>query len=434
MKRTLSLIMTVLVVFSAFALWTLPASAAAEIVQDDLVSWYDGDDYEGTTWTDKKGDNDITDCVDGTFKDGAYVLDKAQQALPNALYDVIRGDEFTVEMNLGAFSNYPDTGYTTWLCNNSGTTAEKVSFYIELRKGTMDTFKAKTSGIASASRPAFTEATETLQNATLAITFKAGGKTNVYVNGVLTASADSPAANANADVGSNPKFILGNAGTNNCSNTAFEGLRFYSRALTADEVKNNADVDNAPAAPEGPAVIKIASWWNIGWENWKNSPNNPNGAGAEPGVTQMLVEIADADGAAIDIDPATTTWKVTISANGESKTIEMDPATRDVGNKLYRFETCMGEGENQFVPVKDTDYTVQITVYGEDGAELYKSEATSGFVCKMDPVVPEEEPVDPPVEPPVEPPVTGDATAIIAVLALVALFGAAIVTKKAFVK
>ncbi|MBQ8216154.1 MAG: discoidin domain-containing protein, partial [Clostridia bacterium] len=53
------------------------------------------------------------------------------------------------------------------------------------------------------------------------------------------------------------------------------------------------------AAPEGPEVIKIASWWNIGWENWKNSPNNPNGAGAEPGVTQMLVEIADADGAAI---------------------------------------------------------------------------------------------------------------------------------------
>jgi hypothetical protein len=35
---------------------------------------------------------------------------------------------------------------------------------------------------------------------------------------------------------------------------------------------------------------------------------------------------------------------------------------------------------------------------------------------------------------PVDPPVTGDATAIIAVLAVVALFGAAVVTKKAFVK
>ena len=111
----------------------------------------------------------------------------------------------------------------------------------------------------------------------------------------------------------------------------------------------------------------------------------------------------------------------------------MDPATKALDYNLYRFETCMGEGDNQFVPVKDTDYTVQITVYGEDGAELYKSEATSGFVCKMDPVVPEEEPVDPPVDP-IDPPQAGDATAIIAVLAIVALFGAAVVTKKAFVK
>ncbi|MBQ8235144.1 MAG: hypothetical protein IJZ37_00495 [Clostridia bacterium] len=255
MKKTLSLILTLLVVFSAFALWTIPASADAGIVQDGLVSWFDGDEYDGTTWTDKKGDNDITDCVDGTFKDGAYVLDQAQQFLPDALYDVMRGEEYTVEMNLGAFTTYPETSYATWLCNNSGTTAEKVSFYIQLNKGKTDLFKAKTSGIASASRPAFDNATETLQNATLAITFKAGEKTNVYVNGVLVASADSPAENANAAVGGTPKFILGNAGSNNWSNTAFEGLRFYERALSADEVKANADVDNAPETPVDPPVV-----------------------------------------------------------------------------------------------------------------------------------------------------------------------------------
>ncbi len=418
MKRTLSLIMTVLVVFSAFALWTLPASAAAEIVQDDLVSWYDGDDYEGTTWTDKKGDNDITDCVDGTFKDGAYVLDKAQQALPNALYDVIRGDEFTVEMNLGAFSNYPDTGYTTWLCNNSGTTAEYVSFYIELRKGTMDTFKAKTSGIASASRPAFTEATETLQNATLAITFKAGDKTNVYVNGELIASADSPAANANADVGSSPKFILGNAGTNNCSNTAFEGLRFYSRALTADEVKNNADVDNAPAAPEGPTNVTISPYdpeGLNGFENWSDQ-------------TQLLI-------CTTEEVPVAYTWKLSIrnDATGETKTISM-VCSSSYADWLRRFEVCLGEGENQFIPENGASYTISAEIYNEAGELVMVADEADGFICGLDPIVPET-PVDPepPVDP-VDPPVTGDATAIIAVLAVVALFGAAVVTKKAFVK
>ena len=42
-------------------------------------------------------------------------------------------------------------------------------------------------------------------------------------------------------------------------------------------------------------------------------------------------------------------------------------------------------------------------------------------------------PVVPPVDP-VDPPQAGDATVMIAVLAVVALFGAAVVTKKVFVK
>ena len=185
--------------------------------------------------------------------------------------------------------------------------------------------------------------------------------------------------------------------------------------------------------PEGPVAIKIFPKFGK-WENWINSPNNPkNVPGAtddekQPGVTQLLVGISDANDAKIDIDAALT-WKVTISAGDESKTITMAPATKALDYNLYRFETCLGEGENQFVPVNGTDYTVQITVLGEDGAELYKSEAVSGFTCPMDPVVPET-----PVDPPVDPPVTGDATVMIAVLAVVALFGAAVVTKKVFVK
>ena len=188
--------------------------------------------------------------------------------------------------------------------------------------------------------------------------------------------------------------------------------------------------------PEGPVAIKIFPKFGK-WENWINSPNNPNNVpGAtdeekQPGVTQLLVGISDANDAKIDIDAALT-WKVTISAGDESKTITMAPATKALDYNLYRFETCLGEGENQFIPVNGTDYTVQITVLGEDGEELYKSEAVSGFVCPMDPVVPET-PVEP--QPPVvEPPVAGDATVMIAVLAVVALFGAAVVTKKVFVK
>ena len=98
----------------------------------------------------------------------------------------------------------------------------------------------------------------------------------------------------------------------------------------------------------------------------------------------------------------------------------MNPATKALQYQLYRFETCLGEGENQFVPVKGTDYTVKIEVY--EGETLkYESDAVSGFTCPMDPIVPT--PVNPPVD-------TGDATALIVVLSLVAMIGTALVVSK----
>ena len=78
----------------------------------------------------------------------------------------------------------------------------------------------------------------------------------------------------------------------------------------------------------------------------------------------------------------------------------------------------MGEGENQFVPVKGTDYTVKIEVY--EGETLkYESDAVSGFTCPMDPIVPA-----------VVTPPTGDTTAVIVVLAVVAMIGTALVVSK----
>ncbi len=416
MKRTLSIILTLVFVFSSFALWTITASADAVIVQDGLVSWFDGKDYEGTTWTDKMGNNDITDCVDGTFKDGAYVLDKAQQSLPNELYDIIRGDEFTVEMNLGEFETYPDTGYATWLCNNSGTTAEKVSFYIQLNKGATDIFKAKTSGIGSSARPAVDNATPTLQDATLTITFKAGGTTNVYVNGGLMATADSPAENANADVGSNPKFILGNAGVNNWSNTAFEGLRFYNRELTATEVKNNADVDNAPE-PVGPAAITISPYdpsGLCGFQNWDG------GNGMQ---TQLLICTT----APVD---ANYTWELTIYEvkTWEKQVINLKPSST-YEDWLCRFEVCLGEGDNQFIPEIGEEYTVSANIYNEAGELVIVAEAAAGFFCHEQPIVPEPPVVEPPVDPG-EQPDTGDATVYAIVFATVALIGMGVVVTK----
>lgn len=188
----------------------------------------------------------------------------------------------------------------------------------------------------------------------------------------------------------------------------------FNDAFTADGAIVPDPIPH-PQAPEA-AKIKIAGIFGS-WENWENSPNK----GDAEAVTQLLVEISDASGATIDI-PAdgSLTWKLTISAGETSKTITMTPATVALAYKLYRFETCLGEGENQFVPVKGTDYTVKIEIY--EGETLkYVSDAVSGFTCPMDPIVPT--PVNPPVD-------TGDATALIVVLSLVAMIGTALVVSK----
>ena len=166
--------------------------------------------------------------------------------------------------------------------------------------------------------------------------------------------------------------------------------------------------------PQVPEATKIKIVGKLGnWENWVNSPNK----GDAEAVTQLLVGITDEAGKKIDID-ASLTWKLTISADGTSKTITLSPATKALDYDLYRFETCLGEGENQFVPVKGTDYTVKIEVY--EGETLkYESDAVSGFTCPMDPIVPA-----------VVTPPTGDTTAVIVVLAVVAMIGTALVVSK----
>ena len=177
-------------------------------------------------------------------------------------------------------------------------------------------------------------------------------------------------------------------------------------------------IPNPIPHPQVPEATKIKIEGKYGdWENWGGSPNK----GDQEAVTQLLVGITDEAGKKIDLAiDGTLTWKVTISAGDTSKTITLNPATKDLNYDLYRFETCLATGDNQFVPVKGTDYTVKIEVY--EGETLkYESDAVSGFTCPMDPIVPT--PVNPPVD-------TGDATALIVVLSLVAMIGTALVVSK----
>ncbi len=418
MKKTLSLSLAFIVIFASFCIFPLVGSAANEIVQDGLVHWYDGATHsaDGKTWTDKKGSKDITECV-GTFVDDAYVLEPGEmQNLPIELYQVLGGDEYTLELNMGEFKGEEGMTYVPFMCNNNGSTAEKFALYIQTSNGK---FFVKTSGLASSARPNFENGVEKLQNATLAVTYKNGGSVKVYVNGELVVEGNAPASNGNTGT----TFMIGNDNNKKRARFEYEGMRFYDKELTAEQVKNNADVDNQTVVEPQAEKIKITPYKYGGtWENWVNSPNNPNGEGQQPGVTQLLMEIFDNSDQKIDIADSLT-WKLTIAGGGTSKTVTLSPATKYTGADyiLYRFETCMATGANQFIPVNGTDYTVTVQVY--DGEVLkYESDPTEGFTCSIDPVVPEG-------------PKGGENTAFIAILSVIALFGAGVVvTKKILAK
>ena len=127
---------------------------------------------------------------------------------------------------------------------------------------------------------------------------------------------------------------------------------------------------------------------NPGWQNW-------NGAGFE---TVLFVRITDTENNPVRNIPLDATWKLTFAASGSGKselgvgkkTITLNPFLQVGGyEENYAFKPCLGEGENQFVPIKGVTYTLAIEVYDEDGTLLYKSAPGGGFKCGVDPKVPE---------------------------------------------
>ena len=172
-------------------------------------------------------------------------------------------------------------------------------------------------------------------------------------------------------------------GTNNVKNVYLSGMTFdeYKAAVSFGAYNDCLTGANANVTYTTLEYtpLTLGVW---GWENWVNSPNK----GDYESVTQLLVTLANEEG----LDPMVSsdyTWKLTIASGDDSRTITMSPATHVADYKLYRFEVCLGEGENQFIPMKGVTYTVAIEVY--DGETLkYKTQPVDGFKCGMDPVVP----------------------------------------------
>ena len=218
----------------------------ADYVTDGLVSMYDGihntkdgQNVAASVWEDMIGSNDMAVLSDSTsgFNSSGYLLKDNKIALPNGILNVLSGSEFTMEFLV------KDLAVNGIYGNIITTDDDSLSLYYyngdnanELR------LNAKGGGIDGLSCTAAANDLSLLQDASISVTYKAGDECVVYVNGVKQVSKSV----TSAAVLNGSEVFVGFAGSGDGAHPQemlYRSMRFYDRALSADEIKQNAIAD-----------------------------------------------------------------------------------------------------------------------------------------------------------------------------------------------
>lgn len=222
-------------------------------VTEGLVAWYDGaqntqngHDEEATVWADLVGGHDLP--VENTeanrFSEGGFDVTCGQFYFPQEIVDVVNGQEFTVEL---LFSEFVSTGTTFNTFLNSSN--DNLALF---RRNEIDSIEFKFAQNPRAERPTIPDALNLLQNALVTVTYKVGGETHIYINGEDMVSCSSP-----SEMGADDLYI-GHADASKTFTTTYRSMRFYDRALTAEEIKQNAIADGVAEARTTYTVTFVA--------------------------------------------------------------------------------------------------------------------------------------------------------------------------------
>ena len=179
------------------------------------------------------GDNDlpITKNSKNYFTETGLRVEGTQHYFPQAIVDLVNGQAFTVEISLGDFESIGDA-YNTFMNSQNDN-------YALFRRNSNDNLEFKWAAKPSGNRPMVADGLALMDNGVISITYQVGGSVILYVDG-------SPVAKVSCDMamGANNLFI-GHAEAAKNYSTTYKAIRFYNRALTAEEVKNNALADGA---------------------------------------------------------------------------------------------------------------------------------------------------------------------------------------------
>jgi hypothetical protein len=148
--------------------------------------------------------------------------------------DVINGEAFTVELLLGDFVSL-GKDFNTFL-NSSG---DQLALF---RRNSNDELELKTTGNG---RIKIKGCLALLQNSLVTLTYSQNGKACIYINGELKGELNTVAGSLGA-----PDLFIGHADAAKTFDTTYRAVRFYNRALTAEEVAANAAVDGFGADAE----------------------------------------------------------------------------------------------------------------------------------------------------------------------------------------
>ncbi len=201
-----------------------------DYVADGLVSMYQGG--EGTVWTDVIGANDVNLTIDDDNKltaDGLQVQG-AQHYFPQPIVDLVNGQSFTVEILFGDFVCLGES-FNTFM--NSGN-----DNFALFRRTSTDQLEFKFSGNPGGERHKIDGAEALLPNSLITVTYTVGGDCVIYINGEAAATKPAPSV-----MGADNLFI-GHTEAAKDFNALYRSIRFYNRALSAEEVLANAQVDN----------------------------------------------------------------------------------------------------------------------------------------------------------------------------------------------
>ena len=211
-----------------------------DYVSEGLVAYYsgtrndrDGHNKDAAKWEDLVGGHDMTITKNDTnyFTDEGLRANGSKHMFPQAVVDTVNGQAFTVEILLGDFVSV-GSDFNTFL-NSSG---DEIALF---RRNSVDELELKTTGNG---RIKIKGCLELLQNSLITLTYSQSGKACIYVNGELMGELNTAAGSLGAG-----DLFIGHAAAAKTFDTTYRSVRFYDRALTAEEVMANAVVDGVVA-------------------------------------------------------------------------------------------------------------------------------------------------------------------------------------------